>query len=138
MMTRKEAQPAWEKVVETGFLDYDQLLTDQKIWFNIEPLTTGGIICYYVNYGAEHSQDTLVALEFLGFPDIAKQIRRINKLFTNGHPSEDIVRRNEEWGSWSDEHEVLLDEVDTYFWTRCADLENALIAHINRSGIGAN
>ena len=58
-MTRQEAQAAWEKIVDTGFSDYDQLSSDQKIWFNIEPLTTGGIIDHYINHGAEHNQDTL-------------------------------------------------------------------------------
>jgi hypothetical protein len=137
-MTREEAQAAWEKIVDTGFSDYDQLSPDQKIWFNIEPLTTGGIIDHYINYGAEHNQDTLKALEFLGFPDIAEQMRRINKLFTNEQPPEDINERNDEWNSWCDEHGALLDEVDDNFWVRSADVETALLAHINRTGIGVD
>jgi len=137
-MTREEAQAAWEKIVDTGFSDYDQLSHDQKIWFNIEPLTTGGIIDHYINHGAEHNQDTLEALELLGFPDIAEQMGRINKLFTNGQPPEDIMERNEDWNTWCDEHEGLLDEVDDNFWARCADVENALIEHINRTGIGVD
>ena len=136
-MTREEAQAAWEKIVDTGFSDYDQLSPAQKIWFNIEPLTTGGIIDHYINHGAEHNQDTLDALEFLGFSDIAKQMHRINKLFTNGQPPEDIIERNEEWNRWCEEHEMLLDEVNNNFWTRCTELENALMEHINRNGIGS-
>jgi hypothetical protein len=61
-MTREEAQPAWEKIVNTGFSDYHQLSFDQKIWFNIEPLTTDGIIDHYINNGAEHNQDTLTSV----------------------------------------------------------------------------
>lgn len=137
-MTRDEAQAAWEKTVVTGLSAYERLSKDQKIWFNIEPLTTGGIVDHYINNGAEHNQDTLDALEFLGFPDIAEQMRRINKLFTNGQPPADIMKRNEQWDSWSDEHEVLLDEVEKQFWKRCADLENALMEHINRTGIGSD
>lgn len=137
-MTREEVQRAWERIVDIGLSDYDQLSTNQKIWFNIEPLTTDGIIDHYINNGAEHNQDTLDALQFLGFPDIANQMRRINTLFTNGHPPTDIHERNNQWNNWCDEHETLLDEVDTYFWTKCADLEKAILEHINRTGIGIN
>ena len=135
-MTREEVQPAWEKIVDIGFSDYDQLSSAQKIWFNIEPLTTGGVIDHYINHGAEHNHDTLYALQFLGFTEVANQMRRINNLFTNGHPPEGIDERNEQWNRWCDEHETLLDEVDNNFWTKCADLENALLEHINRTGIG--
>ena len=137
-MTREEAQPAWEKIVEAGCSDYDQLSNDQKIWFNIEPLTTDGIIDHYINPLGEHNKDTIDALEFLGFPDIAEQMRRINKLFKNGQPPSDITERNEDWDTWSEKHEALLDNIDDNFWTRCADVENALMEHINRTGIGFN
>jgi hypothetical protein len=63
-------------------------------------------------------------------------MRRINKLFTNGQPPEDIEERNEEWNTWCDEHERLLDEVEEYFWKRYEDLETALLEHINRTNIG--
>lgn len=36
-MTREEAQSAWEKIVDTGFSDYNKLNRDQRVWFNIEP-----------------------------------------------------------------------------------------------------
>lgn len=137
-MTREEAQSAWEKIVDIGFSNYDKLSTDQKIWFNIEPLTTGGIIDHYINHGAEHNNDTLYALEFLGFHDLAKQMRRINNLFKNGQPPAGIMERNEEWDSWSENHEVLLNDIDKNFWTKCSDLENALMEHINRTGIGVD
>ena len=135
-MTRQEAQAAWKKIVDTGFTNYDQLSNNEKIWFNIEPLTTGGIIDHYISHGAEHNQDTLDALEFLHFPDLAQQMRTINELFTNGRPPADNIQRNEQWDSWCDKNELLLDEVDNSFWTRCADLEKALIEHINQTGIG--
>lgn len=135
-MTREEAQQAWEKIVATGFSDYDQLSKKQKVWFNIEPLIIGGIIDHYINHGAEHNQDTLNALASLGFPDLAEQMQRINKLFKNGQPPADIMERNEEWDSWSEYNEELFDDVDKIFWTRSAELENALIQYINRTGIG--
>jgi hypothetical protein len=135
-MTRDEAQPAWGKIVDIGCSNYDQLTNDQKIWFNIEPLTTGGIVEDYINHGAEYNKDTLKALEFLGFPDIAEQIHRINKLFKNGQPPTDIMKRNEDWDSWSENHKEFLDDIENNFWTKCSDLENALMDHINRAGIG--
>ena len=135
-MTQDEVQHAWEKVVEIGFLNYDQLSYAQKIWFNIEPLTTGGVIDHYINHGAEHNQDTLDALEFLGFHDLAEQMRWINKLFKNEKPPADIMERNKVWNSFSENNEVLLDEVDNNFWTKCTDLENTLTEHITRTRIG--
>ena len=135
-MTRKEAQSAWEKIVDIGFSNYEQLSNDQKIWFNIEPLTTGGIIDHYINYGAEHNQDTLDALELLGFHDLAEEMRKINELFKNGQPPVDIMERNEEWDSWCDNYESLLEEVNRNFWSRCNDLERSLLEHINQTGIG--
>jgi hypothetical protein len=101
-------------------------------------LTLGGIIDHYINHGADHNQDTLDALKFLGFPELTDQMRRINRLFTNGHPPEDIMERNEQWNSWCNEYEMLLDEVDNNFWSKCSALENALMEHINRTGIGVN
>ncbi|KAB7731288.1 DUF4375 domain-containing protein [Rudanella paleaurantiibacter] len=135
-MSREKAQAAWEKIVRTGFTNYNQLSPDQKIWFNIEPLTTEGIIDHYLNHGAEHNQDTLAALKALGFPDIAKQMHSINTLFRDGKPPEDIDERNEEWNSWCDEHEEFLNEIDDKFWIKCADVEKALMDHIDRTGIG--
>jgi len=136
-MTREEVQPAWEKIVDLGFSHYDQLSTEQKVWFNIESLTTGGIIDHYINHGAEHNQDTLDALEFLGFPDLAEQMQRINNLFINGKPPADIMERNKEWDSCAEKHEELLDNVDEIFWSKCTHVENALMDHINRTGIGS-
>jgi hypothetical protein len=137
-MTREEAQAAWIKIVDTGFSDYNQLSHDQKIWFNIEPLTTDGIIDHYINHGAEHNKDTLQALEFLGFADIAGQMRRINKLFTDGQPPGDLMERNKEWNTWCDKYQGLFAEIDEKFWARCADLDKALMEHINRTGIGVS
>jgi hypothetical protein len=137
-MTRQEAQSAWEKIVDVGLSNYDQLSSDQKIWFTIEPLTTGGIIDHYVNYGAEHNQDTLDALNFLGFHQLTEQMLRINELFKNGKPPIDILERNKEWDSWCDNYEVLIDEADEIFWANCPDLENKLLEHINRTGIGSD
>jgi hypothetical protein len=135
-MTREQMQKAWVKIVETGFSNYDMLSQDQKIWFNVEQLTTGGIIDHYINNGAEHNLDTIHALEYLGFSDIAELLRKINQFFINAQPPSDLIKRNEQWDSWSDKHESLLDEIDVQFWIRNEALENALMQHIIKSGIG--
>lgn len=135
-MTREDAQSAWVKIVDVAFSDYNQLSTDQKVWFSVEPLIMGGIVDHYINHGADHNQDVLRSLEFLGFRDIAVQMLKINQLFTNGQPPEDILERNQEWDSWSEEHEELFDEVENNFWTKRDDIEMALMEHINRTGIG--
>jgi hypothetical protein len=137
-MTRDDAQKAWEIIVGIGYSDYEQLTKDQKVWFNIEPLTTDGIIDHYINNGAEHNKDTIDALEFLGFHDIAELMLKVNSLFLNGHPPTDIDKRNEQWDNWSGKNEVLLDEIDEKFWDRNEALENVLLEHINKTKIGVS
>jgi hypothetical protein len=135
-MTREEAQPAWEKIVDTGFSNYDLLTRDQRIWFNIEPLTTDGIIDHYVNHGAEHNQDTIDDLELLGFHDIAELLRKVNGLFTNGQPPTDIDERNEQIVGWNGRYDDFLDEIDEQYWELNTALEEALWEHITKTGIG--
>ena len=136
-MTRGEAQPAWEKVVKTGISDYNSLNREQRVWFNIEPLTTGGIIDHYTNHGAEHNEDTINDLEMLGFADIAKLLRRINALFISGQPPTDIDKRNKQIVDWNNEHNALLDQIDEQFWDRNEALEDALSKHIAKIEIMA-
>ncbi len=135
-MTRDEAQAAWEKIVDIGFSDYFLLTRDQRIWFNIEPLTTDGIIDHYINYGAEHNADTIEDLEYLGFSDIAEQLRKVNSLFIGGMPPKHIDERNNEIVSWDGKYDDALEEIEKYYWSRNDALENALLEHINRTDIG--
>ncbi len=135
-MTKGDMQPAWEKVVEVGFSNYDGLTNDQKVWFNMEPLIIDGIIDHYINHGADHNADTIKGLELLGFSDLAALMNKINYLFVNNQPPTDIDERNKQWDSWCDINEVLLNDIDEKFWSRCNDLENALMEHIKRTKIG--
>jgi len=135
-MRNGNAQEAWEKIVDIGCSNYNLLTKDQKVWFNIEPLTTDGIIDHYINTCGKHNQDTIDALEFLGFHDIVELMQQVNNLFLNGQPPADIYERNKQWDSWCDKYESLLDNVDKKFWERCEDLEKSLIEHINRTKIG--
>ena len=77
-MTRGKAQPAWEKIVDTGFSAYEKLTRNQRVWFNIEPLTTGGLWDHYINNGAGKNADTIEDLEFLNFSSIAVLLREFN------------------------------------------------------------
>lgn len=132
-MTRDDAQPSWEKIVEIGFSDYGKLNRNQRVWFNVEPLTTSGLIDHYVNYGAEHNADTIDDLDFLGFTNIADLMRKLNGHFPQGKPPVDIDERNDQLSKID---ESLVDEVDEAFWEESDDLEEALLTHINKTGIG--
>jgi hypothetical protein len=136
-MTREEAQPAWEVIVDIGCTSYSTLSRAQRVWFNVEPLATGGIIDHYVNHGAEHTQDTIDDLDYLGYREVADLLRRVNSLFEKGTPPFDINERNEEMASWPDEKVEILDEVEDAFWATSGKLEAAMLHHIQRTGIGA-
>ena len=135
-MTRARAQLAWEKIVSIGFSNYGQLTREQRVWFNIEPLTTGGIIDHYINHLGAWNEDTIADLEYLGFNDIADGMRKINELFLLGKPPLDINERNDEIVHWDEKHDALLNEIEKQYWRRNNDIEIALIEHINKTGIG--
>jgi len=136
-MSREDAQEAWVRIVDIGFNEYDKLTNDQKVWFNIEPLTTDGIIDHYVNHGAEHNKDTIDGLEFLGHRDVADLLRDINRLFEGGLPPDDIDERNDEMQTWDGRHDELLDEINDKYWKLNDSLEKTLHNHISKTGIGA-
>ncbi len=135
-MTRDDAQQNWEIIVEKGFSDYALLTKDEKVWFNVEQLVIEGIFDHYINYGAEHNQDTIDALNYLGFEDISELMKQINSFFKNGKPPVDIDERNEEWSDFCDRHENQLNEIDEKFWLRSKELELALLNHINMAKLG--
>lgn len=70
-MTREDAQSAWVKIVNTGFSDYEKLTREQRVWFNVESLTTDGLWDHYMNLGADKNLDTIEELEYLIFASIA-------------------------------------------------------------------
>ena len=130
-MTRQEAQSQWEKIVDKGFYNYATLTRDERVWFNLEPLANGGIIDNYINNGGEHNLDTIQDLNYLGFNDVAQLMMKINKLFKKGYPPTEINERNDEIESWGEKYNLFLDEYENIFWSRSADLEKALVIHIN-------
>ena len=136
-MTREEVQSAWEKIVDIGFSDYQKLTRDQRVWFNIEPLTTDGLWDHYMNSGADKNADTIEDLEYLNFSSIANQLRKFNKkYFPKGVP-EGPDARQEQLDTFPEEQlEENIDQMDDKFWDVSDDLERALLDHINKTGIG--
>jgi hypothetical protein len=136
-MTRNEAQPAWVIIVDLGFSDYEKLNREQRVWFNVEPLTTDGLWDHYVNYGADKNSDTIDDLEYLNFHSVANQLRDFNrKYFPNGVP-EGPDARQDEFDKFP-ENQLLkdIDEMDDKFWKISDNLEKTLLEHINQTGIG--
>jgi hypothetical protein len=136
-MTREEAQPAWEKIVNIGFSDYKKLTREQRVWFNVESLTTDGLWDHYMNFGADKNSDTIEDLEYLNFSSIADQLREFSQTyFPKGVPEGPDARR-EQFDRFPEEQlEKHIEEMDSKFWKICSDLENTLLEHINKTGIG--
>ncbi|BAO56195.1 DMP19 family protein [Nonlabens marinus] len=136
-MTRDEAQDSWEKIVDLGFSYYNKLNREQRVWFNVEPLTTDGLWDHYINYGADKNADTIEDLEYLNFSSVANQLRKFNKTyFPNGVPEGPDARQEEFDKFDEDQLEEDIEKMDDRFWKVSDDLENALVEHINNTGIG--
>lgn len=135
-MTRQEVQSAWEIIVDKGFSNYQSLTRDERVWFNLEPLTTGGISDHYINYGAEHNKDTIKDLEYINCHEIANLLKRINRFFIWRKPSKNIDRRNRQIMRIENRHPDLLNIIDSKYWGLNEKLEKELLEHINKTGIG--
>lgn len=135
-MTRDELQSVWERIVDTGFSDYKKLNKVERVWFNVEPLITGGIVDHYINYGAEYNADTINDLEILGFTNVADLMRKMNSKFPNGQPSSDIEKRAEQMEDWDEKHEDFLEDIDKEFWELSDELEEKLYSYVNENNVG--
>ncbi|MBC6365192.1 DUF4375 domain-containing protein [Algoriphagus sp. AK58] len=136
-MTRDEAQTAYIKIVETGFSDYNKLSREQRVWFNIEPLITDGLWDHYMNNGADRNSDTIEDLEYLNFTSIANQLRKFNKsYFPEGIPQGPDARQEQFDKFPESQLEKDIEEMDSKFWEICSALDQALLDHINKTGIG--
>lgn len=135
-MTRAEAQPAWEKIVNTGFSDYDKLTREERVWFNIEPLTTDGLWDHYINHGADKNADTIDDLEYLNFYQVANELREFNKIyFPKGVPEGPDARQEIFYEFPEEPLSKHIEEMDDKFWKIGDKLEKALLEHINKTGI---
>lgn len=136
-MTRSEAQKAWEKIVKTGFSDYQKLTRDQRVWFNVEQLVTCGLWDHYMNSGADRNADTIEDLEYLNFSTVADQLRKFNQTYFPEGVMKGPEAREEHLDKFPEEQlESDIEEMDNQFWSICKELEKALHIHINRTGIG--
>lgn len=132
MKSRQELQNIWESIVEKGYSNYNSLTSCERVWFNIEPLTTSGLIDHYINHGGEYNLETIEDLEHLGFKNVGNLFREINSLFSNGVPPKDIDERNNEVYEWNEKNRSLFDENERKFWEQADSLEIALLEHINK------
>ena len=132
MKTREELQEVWENIVDKGFEDYNSLSRDERIWFNIEPLTTDGIFDQFTNNGAENIFDTIEDLEYLGFHNVVNLIKKMNSLFPKNNPPKDIDDRNEIINNWTEKQAELMEEIDDEFWDFSDELENGLLEYLNK------
>ena len=125
-MSREELQDVWVDIVKREHNDITSLSKEERIWFNLEPLTTDGIVDHYVNYGATNNSETIEDLNYLGETEIADLMLSINQKFQNGVPT-DIDQRNEELMEMDDE---FLNEIDSKFWKLCEGFETRLYKYV--------
>lgn len=136
-ITRQKVQPAWERIVSIGFSDYNKLSREERVWFNIEPLTTDGLWDHYANFGADKNLDTIEDLEYLGFHTVADELRRFNQVYFPAGVPEGPDARQEQLDNFSeDQLENDIEEMDSKFWKICEKLEVALLEHIKKTEIG--
>ena len=136
-MTRDEAQTSWERIVDLGFSDYNKLSREERVWFNVEPLITDGLWDHYVNYGADKNSDTIEDLEYLNAHSVANLLRDFNNVyFPKGVPEGPDERQNQLDKFNEEQLENDIDEMDDTFWDISDKLENVLLKHINKTGIG--
>jgi hypothetical protein len=136
-MTREEAQAAWSKIVDIGFTNYEQLSREQRVWFNLEPLTIDGLWDHYVNHGADTNADTIEDLVYLGFDEVANQMRAFNQVyFPNGVPKGPDARQAQFDKFPEEKLEKDIEEMDAKFWAVADELDNKILEHINTTGIG--
>lgn len=136
-MTRDEVQPAWEIIVDKGYSDYKSLSRNERVWFNIEPLTTDGLWDHYMNSGAEFNTETIEDLDYLSFHSVADLLRKFNQsYFPNGVPIEHDDRQLVFDQFPEDKLEKDIETMDDQFWEISEELERRLLEHINSTGIG--
>ena len=123
--------------IDLGFKDYNKLTREQRVWFNIEPLTTDGLWDHYMNHGADKNADTIEDLEYLNFNSVANQLREFNKrYFPNGVPVGPDAREEQFEKFDEDQLEDYIEEMDDKFWEISDDLESVLLEHIKNTDVG--
>ena len=125
-MKREDFQDKWEEIVNKGYSSYTELSREERVWFNLEPLTTDGLVDHYINYGAEHNSDTIDDLKYLNQNAVADLMSLFNSKFIKGVPL-DIDDRNDEIGEFSEE---FVEEIDEKYWDLNDSLDESILTHI--------
>jgi hypothetical protein len=130
-------QGHWQKLFEKLDAEgYESLSPDERIWYNvrgvIDSINNGGIISFYYNSGADTLDDTIEDLKKLNASNVVSLLTKVNKLFPDGRPSQDIDERNEVIDSWDGEHEELFETLDEKFSDLEAGLETKLEEVVRR------
>ena len=131
MLKRKYLQNEWEEIVRKGSLKYQSLSKNERVWFNLEPITNGGLIDHYMNYGAERNSDLIEDLDYLGLIEISNLLKKTNVLFFKNKPPKNIDERNDEMYNWSSNSKNILEKNEKKFWEKVDVLEKKLLTHIN-------
>lgn len=135
-MTREEAQPAWENILVQGITNYEALTRAQRVWYTIEPLITDGLWDHYTNMGADNNNDTIEDLDYLNFQSVANLLREFNKTYFPKGVPQDVEERYEQLEKFSEKKlEADIEKMEEIFWKIAADLDTALLEHINNTGI---
>jgi len=136
-MTREEAQEAWVKVCELGFSDYPRLNRAQRVWFNLEPLSLGGLWDLYMNHHADRIEVIIEDLDYLNFSSLANQLRQFNQTyFPKGVPMGPDARRAQLDRFPEEQVTQSIESLDAEFWKKSRELESAILDHIHQTGIG--
>ena len=125
----------WIRLVGKAITSYEQLLPEERIWYNVQALidavNKGGLINYYGNPDADRLLETMADLKTIGAVYILEILNKMNALFPHGIPSSDLDERNKVILSWNDDTVCdLLDNLDIEFYKYCPVLENTLMEHI--------
>ena len=135
-ITHDDIQTKWEAIVNQGFDNYNSLSREERVWFNVEPMITGGLFDHYVNSPGDRNIDTMDDLIYLGFKPLADLMIRMNELFGGNVPT-DMIERNEIISNWPDgKYDDLIDELDDLFEDQSDKLDEALLNHILKTNIG--
>ncbi len=128
-MSREELQDVWEDIVDRGYEDISSLTKEERVWFNLEPLTTDGIVDHYINHGGMYNSETIEDLNYLGETEIMNLMLSVNQKFKNGVPV-DINERNNQLMEMGDEIDVFLEKIDSKFWKLCEGFEKRLYRYV--------
>lgn len=116
-------QKKWEGIVDKALDDYNSLSFDERICYSIrilvDSVNNGGLISFYYNSGADYIDQTIEDLKHIDENYIVVLLEKMNSLFPNSKPPQDVDGRNEVISNWDDdddERDKLLKMLDDKFY----------------------